>query len=177
MSTQTARDAIEHVLASPDADAIDGTATYCVGCGACAYFDPAFHIVRNFDGCSQAALDGEPGDWERVRNVCPFASAINEDDLGRGLFGGGRTACSTTHTSAGSWTPISATCGRTTGVRTAAREDLSAGSPPLCSRRAWSTRLSTPKTAPTPTICTPIRFPTRSTNLKPARNLNTIPLR
>lgn len=88
MSTQTARDAIEHVLASPDADAIDGTATYCVGCGACAYFDPAFHIVRNFDGCSQAALDGEPGDWERVRNVCPFASAINEDDLGRGLFGG-----------------------------------------------------------------------------------------
>lgn len=87
MSNQTARDAIGHVLASPDADAVGGTTTYCVGCGTCAYLDPAFHIIRNLDGCNQATLRGEPEDWERVRNACPFASTINEDDLGRELFG------------------------------------------------------------------------------------------
>ena len=86
MSTQTAQDAIIHVLASPDADA-GGTATYCVGCGTCAYLDPAFHIIRNLDGCNQAALRGEPEDWERIRNACPFASTTNEDDLGQELFG------------------------------------------------------------------------------------------
>ena len=27
---------IERVIASPDEDAIGGTATYCIGCGSCA---------------------------------------------------------------------------------------------------------------------------------------------
>ena len=31
---------IERVLQSPDQDAIGGEATYCIGCGSCAYLDP-----------------------------------------------------------------------------------------------------------------------------------------
>lgn len=88
MSTQTAKDTINHVLASPDADAIGGAATYCVGCGACAYLDSSFHVIRNLDGCNQAVLRGEAEDWERIRQVCPFASTLDEDDLGRELFDG-----------------------------------------------------------------------------------------
>lgn len=42
---------IERVISSPDADAIGGAATYCVGCGSCAVIDPAFRIAKNADGC------------------------------------------------------------------------------------------------------------------------------
>lgn len=37
---------IERVIASPDEDAIGGTATYCIGCGSCAVIDPAFRIAK-----------------------------------------------------------------------------------------------------------------------------------
>lgn len=87
-STITAENMVRRVLASPDRDAVDRTATYCVGCGVCAYLDPAFHIIRNLDGCNQASLHGDPWDWERIRQACPFASPINEDDLGKDLFSG-----------------------------------------------------------------------------------------
>ena len=40
---------IERVIASPDEDAIGGTATYCIGCGSCAVIDPAFRIAKNAD--------------------------------------------------------------------------------------------------------------------------------
>lgn len=87
MSIQIAQDAVSHVLSSSDADAVGGTTTYCVGCGACAYLDPAFRIIRNLDGCNQAVLRGNVEDWERIRRACPFASTTNEDDLGQELFG------------------------------------------------------------------------------------------
>ena len=84
---QTAQDVVNHVLSSPDADAVGGAATYCVGCGTCAYLDPAFRIIRNLDGCNQAVLQGDAKNWGQVRQVCPFASTINEDDPGQELFG------------------------------------------------------------------------------------------
>lgn len=78
---------IERVLASPDADAVGGVATYCIGCGSCAYLDPAFRIIRNADGCNQAESQGTPADWEKVARICPFSSTVNENDLGKALFG------------------------------------------------------------------------------------------
>lgn len=83
MSTENT---IERVIQSPDEDAIGGTATYCVGCGSCAYLDPAFSIARNIDGCYQASIRGPIADEEAVDSACPFASSINEDVLGAGLF-------------------------------------------------------------------------------------------
>lgn len=77
---------IERVIQSPDKDAVVGTATYCVGCGACAYLDPAFNIVKNIDGCYQASVQGSIANEEAVNNACPFASSINEDVLGTELF-------------------------------------------------------------------------------------------
>ena len=79
---------IERVISSPDVDAVGGTATYCVGCGSCAVLDPAFQIARNADGCYQASVVGKPRDWAAVERVCPFASAVDEDELGAELFGG-----------------------------------------------------------------------------------------
>lgn len=83
-----AESTVRNVLESQDNDAIDGTSTYCVGCGTCAYLDPAFRIIRNLDGCNQAELQGEAANWERIRQTCPFASTTDEDALGRELFGG-----------------------------------------------------------------------------------------
>lgn len=79
--------AIDRVIKSLDQDAIGGEATYCIGCGACAYLDPAFRIVRNEDGCNQALFlsAGEKHD-DSVSKVCPFACAINEDLIGMELF-------------------------------------------------------------------------------------------
>lgn len=77
---------VEQVIQSPDEDAIGGSATYCVGCGACAYLDPAFNIVRNIDGCYQASVQGSIANEEAVSGVCPFAGSINEDVLGTELF-------------------------------------------------------------------------------------------
>lgn len=77
---------VEQVIQSPDEDAIGGMATYCVGCGACAYLDPAFNIVKNIDGCYQASVQGSIANKEAVSNACPFAGPINEDVLGVELF-------------------------------------------------------------------------------------------
>ncbi|RYQ71059.1 Coenzyme F420 hydrogenase/dehydrogenase, beta subunit C-terminal domain [Bifidobacterium pseudolongum] len=77
---------IERVLQSPDQDAIGGEATYCIGCGSCAYLDPAFHIIRNEDGCNQAALSDASAQRAGTSESCPFATAINEDILGNELF-------------------------------------------------------------------------------------------
>lgn len=77
---------VEQVIQSPDKDAIGGAATYCVGCGACAYLDPAFNIVKNIDGCYQASAQGSIANEEAVNSACPFASSINEDVLGGELF-------------------------------------------------------------------------------------------
>ena len=78
--------AIERVMQSPDEDCANGMATYCVGCGSCAYLDPAFRIVRNMDGCYQAAVQGKVRDSGSAAEACPFASGVNEDDIGAGLF-------------------------------------------------------------------------------------------
>ena len=78
--------AIERVMQSPDEDCANGMATYCVGCGSCAYLDPAFRIVRNMDGCYQAAVQGKVRDSGSAAEVCPFASGVNEDDIGADLF-------------------------------------------------------------------------------------------
>ena len=70
---------IERVISSPDADAIGGAATYCVGCGSCAVIDPAFRIAKNADGCYRASVVGEPRDWTAAERVCPFASSVDEN--------------------------------------------------------------------------------------------------
>lgn len=77
---------IEHVIQSPDRDAIGGEATYCIGCGSCAYLDPAFQIIRNEDGCDQATLHDADVQQNDVSECCPFATAINEDVIGKDLF-------------------------------------------------------------------------------------------
>ena len=77
---------IERVIASPDEDAIGGTATYCIGCGSCAVIDPAFRIAKNADGCYRASVVGEPRDWIAAERVCPFASSVDENQLGEELF-------------------------------------------------------------------------------------------
>lgn len=77
---------IERVIQSPDKDAVGGSATYCVGCGSCAYLDPAFRIVKNMDGCYQADIRGDVADEKVVSDVCPFASSVNEDEIGAELF-------------------------------------------------------------------------------------------
>ena len=77
---------VERVIQSPDKDAIGDMATYCVGCGACAYLDPAFNIVKNIDGCYQASVQGSIVNEDAVGSACPFASSINEDVLGGELF-------------------------------------------------------------------------------------------
>ena len=77
---------VEQVIQSPDKDAIGGTATYCVGCGSCAYLDPAFNIVKNADGCYQASVQGSIANPEVISSACPFASSVNEDVLGAELF-------------------------------------------------------------------------------------------
>ena len=77
---------VERVIQSPDKDAIGDMATYCVGCGACAYLDPAFNIVKNIDGCYQASVQGSIVNEDAVSSACPFASSINEDVLGGELF-------------------------------------------------------------------------------------------
>lgn len=82
------RHVIEQVISSPDADAVGGVSTYCVGCGSCAALNPAFRIARNIDGCYRANIVGEPKDWAAAERVCPFASMVDEDQLGEELFAG-----------------------------------------------------------------------------------------
>ena len=77
---------VEQVIQSPDKDAVGGTATYCVGCGSCAYLDPAFNIAKSADGCYQASIQGSIANEDAVNSACPFASSINEDVLGAELF-------------------------------------------------------------------------------------------
>lgn len=77
---------VGRVIQSPDEDAIGGMTTYCVGCGSCAYLDPAFNIAKNIDGCYQASIQGSIANENAVNSACPFASSINEDVLGAELF-------------------------------------------------------------------------------------------
>lgn len=80
-------DTIEKVIQSPDQDAVGGITTYCIGCGACAYLNPAFQIIRNEDGCNQALFpSANRGHGNSVSSVCPFACAVNEDLIGRDLY-------------------------------------------------------------------------------------------
>lgn len=78
---------MERVISSPDADAIGGSATYCVGCGTCAFLDPAFTIAKNNDGCYQAFMQSGIQNPAKVESACPFASSANEDVIGNNLFG------------------------------------------------------------------------------------------
>lgn len=81
------RSAIQHVLQSPDSDAVGGETTYCIGCGACAYLDPSFQIVRNEDGCNQALMGDLSLEMQvKTSEICPFTSSLNEDMLGKTLF-------------------------------------------------------------------------------------------
>ncbi len=77
---------IERVIQSPDKDSENDVATYCVGCGSCAYLDPAFHILKNTDGCYQAVIQGKVSDANKLVGACPFASSVNEDEIGADLF-------------------------------------------------------------------------------------------
>lgn len=78
---------IERVISSPDADAIGGASTYCIGCGSCAFVDPAFHIAKNSDGCFQAQIESTPvNGTAEASEVCPFASAVNENEIAQQLF-------------------------------------------------------------------------------------------
>lgn len=78
---------IERVISSPDADSINGTSTYCIGCGSCAFVDPAFYIAKNADGCFQANIkEASANSGLDASGVCPFASAVNENDIAQQLF-------------------------------------------------------------------------------------------
>lgn len=77
---------IERVIQSPDKDSANDVATYCVGCGSCAYLDPALHIVKNTDGCYQAVIQGKVSDANKLVGAYPFASSVNEDEIGADLF-------------------------------------------------------------------------------------------
>lgn len=77
---------IYRVLSSSDSDAVNGQTTFCIGCGNCAFLNPAFSIVKNDNGAFQATFAGK-GDEKSTSEVCPFASSIDEDALGKGLFG------------------------------------------------------------------------------------------
>lgn len=59
--------------------------TYCVGCGACAYLNPAFSISMNENGCYQAKYDNSSAIGE-TDYVCPFASSVSEDAIAAELF-------------------------------------------------------------------------------------------
>ncbi|WP_455677331.1 Coenzyme F420 hydrogenase/dehydrogenase, beta subunit C-terminal domain [Pseudoscardovia suis] len=81
------RSAIEHVISSADADAIDGHSTYCVGCGACAFLDPAFSIAKNSDGCYCASINGTLREGGAIASsVCPFAAGVDENEIAKDLF-------------------------------------------------------------------------------------------
>ena len=78
---------IEKVIKSHDRDAVGGEATYCIGCGSCAYLDPAFRIIRNEDGCNQATLAADIAEQKDcVSNIRPFACSVNENIIAKDLF-------------------------------------------------------------------------------------------
>lgn len=60
---------VGRVIQSPDEDAIGGMTTYCVGCGSCAYLDPAFNIAKNIDGCYQASIQGSIANENAVNSA------------------------------------------------------------------------------------------------------------
>jgi len=58
---------------------------YCIGCGACAAKDSAYEIVANEYGLYQARQVSSPAADTDL--VCPFASDIDETDIGSELYG------------------------------------------------------------------------------------------
>ena len=65
----------------------------CIGCGACAAFDPRIRI--QMDGHGRRVASRGSADVAAVpaaARVCPFADGVpNEDELARGTFGGAGT--------------------------------------------------------------------------------------
>ena len=73
---------ITRVIESSDADAPNGMASFCIGCGSCAFIDPAYQILRNSDGCFQAK-QVKTATSKHADQACPFAADSNEDELGK----------------------------------------------------------------------------------------------
>lgn len=78
---------IASVLESKDADSPTGWTTFCIGCGACAFVDPAFRIIKNPEGCLQAEQVSDT-DLRAASQVCPFASRYDENRVAETLFAG-----------------------------------------------------------------------------------------
>lgn len=78
---------IQRVIGTSQSGAKHEHQTYCVGCGNCVFVDPAFQMIKNDDGCYQAIMSHGASGGERASGVCPFASTVNEDVLGKDLFG------------------------------------------------------------------------------------------
>ena len=55
---------------------------YCIGCGACAVQDDSISIQESAMRMPQASLAHD----SEQSNVCPFASATSEDEIGRRLY-------------------------------------------------------------------------------------------
>jgi coenzyme F420 hydrogenase subunit beta len=61
----------------------------CIGCGACAAFDPNIEIKFNRDGQYEAAKRDAALPSPDANRVCPFADGnANEDEIGADLYGG-----------------------------------------------------------------------------------------
>ncbi|WP_417530269.1 Coenzyme F420 hydrogenase/dehydrogenase, beta subunit C-terminal domain [Marinobacter lipolyticus] len=58
---------------------------YCVGCGACAVASEGVRIDESWTGLYKAKVIARSG--EKASAVCPFASDLNENGLGRKLYG------------------------------------------------------------------------------------------
>jgi coenzyme F420-reducing hydrogenase beta subunit len=62
---------------------------YCVGCGACAAFDPSIRLALDVNGRYVAVrADERSGANPAAGRVCPFADGVpNENELAREVFG------------------------------------------------------------------------------------------
>ncbi|TIN26422.1 Coenzyme F420 hydrogenase/dehydrogenase, beta subunit C-terminal domain [Mesorhizobium sp.] len=64
---------------------------FCIGCGACAVAPQSpMRIVMNDNGQYEAVATPVDENDQDLRSVCPFSdTAINEDEIGRSIFGDG----------------------------------------------------------------------------------------
>jgi len=57
---------------------------YCIGCGACAVAESNVRMVASDQGGYKADIIAKTSSF--TEEVCPFASSLNEDDIGESLY-------------------------------------------------------------------------------------------
>ena len=67
---------------------------YCIGCGACAYFNNAQVKIKKDDSGKLQAVINDNSISPDVLEVCPFYnSSYNEDVISKELFGNVKKKC------------------------------------------------------------------------------------